>query len=87
MLVDDFQFWQADITLTLIDAWIFNPAITAQIRALELQVERVRRSVDAARNTVSRWGRIYDERLKRLDVLDDVRPRQPAVESLVLVRL
>jgi glycosyltransferase involved in cell wall biosynthesis len=32
VLVADFQRWNADITITLIDAWIFNPNATSQIK-------------------------------------------------------
>jgi glycosyltransferase involved in cell wall biosynthesis len=32
VLIDDFRHWNADITITLIDAWIFNPNVTSQIR-------------------------------------------------------
>jgi glycosyltransferase involved in cell wall biosynthesis len=32
VLVADFQRWGADITITLIDAWIFHPSVTSQIK-------------------------------------------------------
>lgn len=32
ILIDDFQHWKFDITVTLIDAWIFSPQIVSQIR-------------------------------------------------------
>lgn len=32
VLVDDFKHWKADLTITLIDAWIFHPSVTSQIR-------------------------------------------------------
>jgi FkbM family methyltransferase len=32
VLIADFKRWNADITITLIDAWIFNPQVTSQIK-------------------------------------------------------
>src|SRR6266478_1714722 len=32
VIIDDFRYWKADIILSLVDAWIFNPAIMSQVR-------------------------------------------------------